>query len=70
MLPLYLYARVHLLLCANSTRDLGCSKHPVFPAPSEQGERDANLGRFTPRERGAMPKEGKGSGVNVKCGIA
>src|SRR2546429_3389421 len=23
-------------VCANRTRDRGCSKHPVFPAPSEQ----------------------------------
>ena len=23
------------LVSANRTRDLGCSKHPVFPAPSE-----------------------------------
>ena len=23
------------LLCANRTRDRGCSKHPVFPAPSD-----------------------------------
>ena len=47
MLRLYLYARVQLLLCANSTRDLGCSEHPVFPAPSEfeEGKEDANLGQ-------------------------
>jgi len=38
----------------NGTRDLGCSKHPVFPAPSvfKEGKRkDANLGRNAPRER-------------------
>src|SRR3954452_24301278 len=23
-------------VCANRTRDRGCSKHPVFPAPSQQ----------------------------------
>src|SRR6185369_17478127 len=30
-----------LLFCANRTRDRGCSKHPVFPAPSvfEEGKR-------------------------------
>src|SRR5215203_915676 len=34
-------------VCANRTRDRGCSKHPVFPAPSnlEEGNEDANLGR-------------------------
>src|SRR6187431_1724659 len=26
------------LLSANRTRDRGCSKHPVFPAPSDYGE--------------------------------
>ena len=66
MLPLYLYARVHLLLSANGTRDLGCGKHPVFPAPSEQGESDASLGRFPPRECGAIPSEMKCSGVEYK----
>ena len=35
MLPPNLYARVHLLLCASSTRDRGCGAHPVFPAPSD-----------------------------------
>ena len=34
MLPPNLYARVHLLLKRNSTRDRGCGTHPVFPAPS------------------------------------
>ena len=30
-----------VLLCANRTRDRGCSKHPVFPVPSvfEEGKR-------------------------------
>jgi hypothetical protein len=29
-----------VFVCANRTRDRGCSKHPVFPAPSEkEGER-------------------------------
>src|ERR1043165_4318405 len=39
-------------VCANRTRDRGCSKHPVFPAPSdfEEGRKDANLGRDVPRE--------------------
>jgi len=42
-----------LLFCANRTRDRGCSKHPVFPAPSiSRGpNEDANLGRDAPRER-------------------
>src|SRR5215204_7061 len=41
------------LVSANRTRDRGCSKHPVFPAPSvfEEGKRDANLGRNAPRAR-------------------
>jgi hypothetical protein len=40
------------LFCANRTRDRGCSKHPVFPVPSEQegGKLQANLGRITSRE--------------------
>src|SRR5205823_13639014 len=40
-------------VCANRTRDRGCSKHPVFPAPSllEEGNQDANLGRNAPRDR-------------------
>jgi hypothetical protein len=39
-------------VCANRTRDRGCSKHPVFPVPSEQegGKLQANLGRITSRE--------------------
>jgi len=44
-------------VCANRTRDRGCSKHPVFPAPSiRRGpNEDADLGRFSPRECGAIP---------------
>src|SRR5215216_7015234 len=40
-------------VCANRTRDRGCSKHPVFPAPSDwRGpNEDANLGRDAPRDR-------------------
>jgi len=40
-------------VCANRTRDRGCSKHPVFPAPSEQegGKFLASLGRIVPRDR-------------------
>src|SRR3954447_8051235 len=40
-------------VCANRTRDRGCSKHPVFPAPSisKRADKDANLGRNAPRER-------------------
>src|SRR6266496_3895570 len=32
---------VCIFVCANRTRDRGCSKHPVFPAPSnfEEGKR-------------------------------
>src|SRR5215207_7746566 len=36
-------------VCANRTRDRGCSKHPVFPAPSTlfgRAKDDANLGRL------------------------
>jgi len=52
MLPLNLYARVRVL-CARCTRDRGCSAHPVFPAPSvlEEGNEDANLGRYVSRDR-------------------
>ena len=44
------------LLCAHCTRDRGCSAHPVFPAPSHDGEGQENpqLGRFAPRDRGFM----------------
>ena len=41
------------LLCANRTRDRGCSKHPDFPAPSDfrrGANEDANLGRKASRE--------------------
>ena len=39
-------------VCANRTRDRGCSKHPVFPVLYfEEGKRNANLGRSAPRER-------------------
>jgi len=33
--------------CANGTRDRGCGKHPVFPAPSDQRAANfpASLGR-------------------------
>src|SRR6187399_590775 len=34
-LPCMLVCR---FVCANRTRDRGCSKHPVFPAPSIQEE--------------------------------
>src|SRR6266496_1592131 len=39
-------------LCANCTRDRGCSVHPVFPAPSKfwRANQDANLGRSASRE--------------------
>ena len=30
---------VCIFLCANRTRDRGCSVHPAFPAPSSQEER-------------------------------
>src|SRR5205823_14065346 len=43
-----------MLVCifssANRTRDRGCSKHPVFPAPSIQEEGD---GLFKPRAKHA-----------------
>jgi hypothetical protein len=44
---------VCIFVCANRTRDRGCSKHPVFPAPlfSKRANEDANLGRNAPRER-------------------
>jgi hypothetical protein len=38
-------------VCANRTRDRGCSKHPVFPAPSRLRDKvQANLGRKSRRE--------------------
>src|SRR5947209_16488900 len=37
-----------MLVCAlpraHCTRDRGCSKHPAFPAPSQEGQRYASLG--------------------------
>jgi hypothetical protein len=45
---------VCIFFSANRTRDRGCSKHPVFPTPSDFEERaneDANLGRPAPRDR-------------------
>ena len=47
---------VCVFLCANCTRDRGCSVHPVFPAPSDLREGEifaANLGRSAPRDREA-----------------
>ena len=52
-----MFALPCMLVCsfvsANRTRDRGCSKHPVFPAPSnfEEGNEDANLGQFMSRDR-------------------
>src|SRR5215208_6053760 len=49
-----------MLVCsfvsANRTRDRGCSKHPVFPAPSDKegGKLIANLGQIMPRDRGCI----------------
>ena len=44
-----------LFVCANRTRDRGCSKHPVFPAPSdfEEGKR-----RCKPRANASRDREG------------
>ena len=43
---------VCIFVCANRTRDRGCSKHPVFPVPSDKegANEHANLGRSAPRE--------------------
>src|SRR4029079_2897627 len=49
-----------MLVCrfvyANRTRDRGCSKHPVFPAPSisKRANEDASLGRNAPRDRAVV----------------
>ena len=53
MLPLPCMLVCRFLFAQNRTRDRGCSKHPVFPAPSEQagGKLLANLGRNAPRDR-------------------
>ena len=60
--PAALYARVPFLLCANRTRDRGCSKHPVFPAPSRLRDKvQANLGRGAPRERGCLLRRHSGA---------
>ena len=39
-------------VCANRTRDRGCSKHPVFPAPSNFEE-----GRNEMQTSGEMRRE-------------
>jgi hypothetical protein len=39
-------------VCANRTRDRGCSKHPVFPAPSDFEE-----GQTKMQTSGAMRRE-------------
>jgi hypothetical protein len=41
------------------TRTMGVSRHPAFPAPSsfDEGDSDANLGRFAPRERDLMRRQ-------------
>src|SRR5215207_8500499 len=43
-------------VCANRTRDRGCSKHPVFPAPSifEEGRRRRKPRAITSREGETM----------------
>ena len=53
MLPLPCMPACSFLLAQNRTRDRGCSKHPVFPAPSDfdEGKEDANLGQFMSRDR-------------------
>ena len=45
-----------ILLCANRTRDRGCSKHPVFPAPSDfRGQTKMQTsGDNAPRDRETM----------------
>jgi len=40
-------------VCANRTRDRGCSKHPVFPAPSDFRERQE---KFNPRAQCAASR--------------
>jgi hypothetical protein len=47
---------VCIFFSANRTRDRGCSKHPVFPAPSiSKGANEAaNLGRNASRDREVM----------------
>src|SRR5206468_8884165 len=44
---------VCIFVSANRTRDRGCSKHPIFPAPSKfrRANEDANLGRSASRDR-------------------
>src|SRR6266568_1529060 len=43
---------VRAFLTTHCARDLGCSAHPAFPAPSDWRGREilANLGRNVPRE--------------------
>jgi hypothetical protein len=54
------FRRTCMLVCAfsvrNCTRDRGCSKHPVFPAPSEfwRVRSRATLGRSASRDRECM----------------
>src|SRR6267142_2014153 len=47
---------VCVFVCANCTRDRGCSKHPVFPVcVTRRVKNYTKLGRVPPRESGPMP---------------
>src|SRR5258705_6733438 len=57
MLPLYLYARVRLLLCATAHETSGAAstRSSLRPQFSRGPNENANLGRIPPRESGPMP---------------
>jgi len=70
-LPCMLVCR---FVCANRTRDRGCSKHPVFPAPSDRRGREVlkqisgamrreNAKSYPRRMGGRQTAVSKGEGV-------
>jgi hypothetical protein len=68
MLPLDLYARVRVLLCAIAHETAGASRHPVFPAPSfqEEGNEVAKPRASAPRDRGGVDNDRHSNTTNVQ----
>src|SRR6266478_2187496 len=68
MLPLDLYARVRVLLCAIARETAGASRHPAFPAPSfqEEGNEVAKPRASAPRDRGGVDNDRHSNTTNVQ----
>ena len=60
---------VCVFFCARCTRDRGCSKHPVFPAPSiqEEGNEVAKPRASAPRDRGGVDNDRHRNTTNVRA---